>query len=81
MDAQFGPEIENTPRLKERAHFFPWGLAGYNAHGPEDSTKYYTLDALMQLNGGPLSLPVRLTGTNLRRESRPQFHRCAQDRH
>jgi len=47
----FGPEIEKTPRLKERAHFFPWALGGRNAHGSEDSTKYYTLDALMQLNG------------------------------
>ncbi|KAH9069700.1 hypothetical protein EDB83DRAFT_2369413 [Lactarius deliciosus] len=30
--------------MKERAHFFP-------AHGPDDSPKYYTLDALRQLNG------------------------------
>ncbi|KAI9452235.1 methyltransferase domain-containing protein [Lactarius psammicola] len=47
----FGPEIEETPSLKERAHFFPWALGGRNAHGPEDAPKYYTLDALMQLNG------------------------------
>ncbi|KAH9021536.1 methyltransferase domain-containing protein [Lactarius hengduanensis] len=47
----FGPEIEKIPNLKERAHFFPWALGGRNAHGPEDSPKYYTLDALMKLNG------------------------------
>ncbi|KAH9054313.1 methyltransferase domain-containing protein [Lactarius vividus] len=47
----FGPEIENTPELKERAHFFPWALGGRNAHGPDDERKYYTLDALMRLNG------------------------------
>lgn len=47
----FGPEIEGTPKLKERAHFFPWALGGHDAHGPEDSPKYYTLDALMRLNG------------------------------
>ncbi|KAH9013010.1 hypothetical protein EDB84DRAFT_1534087 [Lactarius hengduanensis] len=27
-----------------RAHFFPWALGGRNAHGPEDSPKYYTFD-------------------------------------
>jgi len=47
----FGPEIEKTPQLKERSHFFPFALGGRNAHGPGDSPKYYTLDALMQLNG------------------------------
>ena len=51
--AQFGSEIKYSPRLKERTHFFQWGLAGHNAHGPEDSPKYYTLDTLMRLNGGP----------------------------
>ncbi|KAH8983435.1 hypothetical protein EDB92DRAFT_2037872 [Lactarius akahatsu] len=45
--ACFGPEIDNTPNLKERAHFFPWALAGRSAHGT-DLPKYYTLDALMQ---------------------------------
>jgi hypothetical protein len=47
----FGPEIEDSPRLKERSHFFPYALGGHNAHGPENSPKYYTLDALMRLNG------------------------------
>ncbi|KAH9171940.1 methyltransferase domain-containing protein [Lactarius sanguifluus] len=47
----FGPEIEKIPNLKERAHFFPWALGGRNAHDAEDSPKYYTLDALMKLNG------------------------------
>ncbi|KAH9083324.1 hypothetical protein EDB83DRAFT_2328480, partial [Lactarius deliciosus] len=28
---------------------------GRNAHGPEDSLKYYTFGALMKLNGGPAS--------------------------
>jgi hypothetical protein len=48
---QFGPEIEIVPRLKARSHFQPWALGGRNAHGPEDNPKYYTLDALMKLNG------------------------------
>ncbi|KAH9083303.1 hypothetical protein EDB83DRAFT_2328223 [Lactarius deliciosus] len=29
--AQFGPEIEKIPNLKECAHFFPWALGGRNA--------------------------------------------------
>jgi hypothetical protein len=47
----FGPEIEDYPLLKARSHFQPWALGGRNAHGPEDESKYYTLDALMKLNG------------------------------
>lgn len=43
----FGPEIENIPNLKERAHFFPWALGGRSAHGTDNSPKYCTLDALM----------------------------------
>ncbi|KAH9025472.1 hypothetical protein EDB84DRAFT_1613631, partial [Lactarius hengduanensis] len=46
----FGPEIEYAPSMKERAHFFPCALGGRSAHGPDDSPKYYTLDALRQLN-------------------------------
>ncbi|KAH9028229.1 hypothetical protein EDB85DRAFT_1620323 [Lactarius pseudohatsudake] len=45
------PEIENTPNMKERAHFFPWALGGCSAHGTDNLPKYYTLDALMQPNG------------------------------
>lgn len=48
---QFGPEIENSAALKARSHFHPWALGGRNAHGPEDDPKYFTLDALMKLNG------------------------------
>ncbi|KAH8996503.1 hypothetical protein EDB86DRAFT_2918870 [Lactarius hatsudake] len=29
--AQFGPEIQKIPNLKECAHFFPWALGGRNA--------------------------------------------------
>ncbi len=54
---KFGPEIEKSSHLKARSHFFPFALGGHNAHGPEDSRKYYTLDALMQLNGGYISSP------------------------
>ncbi len=63
--AQFGPEIEKTSSLKERAHFFPWALGGRNAHGPEDSTKYFTLDALMKLNGRPASPSPFVTSHSL----------------
>ncbi|KAI0301031.1 methyltransferase domain-containing protein [Multifurca ochricompacta] len=48
---KFGPEVEESPALKQRAHFRPWGLSGHNAHGPDDQPRYYTLDALMRLNG------------------------------
>jgi len=47
----FGPEIETSYALKARSHFRPFALGGKNAHGPEDDPKYYTLDALMKLNG------------------------------
>ncbi|TDL19847.1 hypothetical protein BD410DRAFT_791734 [Rickenella mellea] len=46
---KFGPEISST--MGHRAHFKPWGLAGVNAHGPNDENKMYTLASLMQLNG------------------------------
>ncbi|KAH9069706.1 hypothetical protein EDB83DRAFT_392867 [Lactarius deliciosus] len=42
----FGPEIEKMPNLMERAHFFSCAQGGRNAHGPDDSPKYYTRDAL-----------------------------------
>jgi len=48
---KFGPEIERSLRLKARSHFQPWALGGHNAHSPDDNPKYYTLDALMKLNG------------------------------
>lgn len=57
-DLQFGPEIENSPGLKSRSHFNPWALGGHNAHGSEDHPKYYTLDALMKLNGAPYHFPM-----------------------
>ena len=55
MVVQFGPEIDKTPWLKERSHFFPWARGRCNAHGPEDSLKYYTLDVLMPGRGAFLS--------------------------
>ncbi|KAI0318843.1 methyltransferase domain-containing protein [Amylostereum chailletii] len=48
---RFGPEIENSPHLKRRAHFFPWGLGGEDKHGENNRPKMYTLDTLMALNG------------------------------
>ncbi len=48
---QFGPEVQDSPALLRRAHFKPYGLAGTNAHGPEDTNKMYTLQSLMALNG------------------------------
>ncbi|KAH8990559.1 hypothetical protein EDB92DRAFT_760562 [Lactarius akahatsu] len=71
----FDPEIEYPPNKKERAHVFPWALGGRNAHGPDDSPKYYTLDAFRQPNGGPLPLAHRISPSNLVRESRSRIHR------
>jgi hypothetical protein len=34
-----------------RTHFQPYGLAGKDAHGPDDKDKMYTLESLMKLNG------------------------------
>ena len=48
---KFGPEVQDVPSLLGRAHFKPYGLAGTNAHGPNDVHKMYTLKSLMQLNG------------------------------
>jgi len=48
---KFGPEVQESPALLRRAHFKPYGLAGTNAHGSEDTNKMYTLQSLMALNG------------------------------
>jgi hypothetical protein len=45
----FGPQISNTQA--SRTHFHPYGLAGKDSHGPEDSPKMYTLESLMKMNG------------------------------
>jgi len=45
----FGPEISS--HMQHRAHFKPYGLAGVNAHGPDDPHPMYTLASLMALNG------------------------------
>lgn len=47
----FGPEVQDDQALLRRAHFSPFGLAGTDAHGPEDQHKMYTLKSLMALNG------------------------------
>ncbi|KAA1471693.1 hypothetical protein DENSPDRAFT_837743 [Dentipellis sp. KUC8613] len=49
--SKFGPEIEEVPSLKKRAHFQPWALGGHDAHGETDSPKMYTLQTLMKING------------------------------
>jgi len=45
----FGPQIPKS--YLSRTHFHRYGLAGADAHGPEDVTKMYTLDSLMKMNG------------------------------
>ena len=45
----FGPEIPASE--KHRTHFHAYGLAGRNAHGPDDDPKYYTLQSLFDMNG------------------------------
>jgi len=47
----FGPEITEVRSLKQRSHFWPWGLSGKDAHGSNDQVKMYTLDTLMRMNG------------------------------
>jgi len=47
----WGPEITEDPELKDRAHFQAWAISGTDAHGENDSTKSWTLDSLMKLNG------------------------------
>jgi len=39
------------PELKERAHFFPYGLGGKDEHGPSAKRPFYTLTTLMEMNG------------------------------
>jgi len=47
----WGPEITDDPELRDRAHFKPFALGGTNHHNDSDNPKYWTLDALMSLNG------------------------------
>jgi hypothetical protein len=47
---QFGPEIEEVPSFKRRAHFKPYALGGVDAHGPSDNPPFYTLATLMAQN-------------------------------
>ncbi|KIJ64219.1 hypothetical protein HYDPIDRAFT_112178 [Hydnomerulius pinastri MD-312] len=42
----FGSSIKSN----YRAHFFPWGLANIDAHGPNDEHKLYTLKTLLEMN-------------------------------
>jgi hypothetical protein len=35
----------------QRAHFKPYRIAGFNAHGASDTPKTYTLESLMRQNG------------------------------
>ncbi|KAG8937300.1 hypothetical protein FRC02_000070 [Tulasnella sp. 418] len=46
---KFGPEIENDPELKPRAHFFPYMLTGFDDH--KAKTPMWTLPSLMKQNG------------------------------
>ncbi|KAF9227115.1 hypothetical protein BS17DRAFT_747348 [Gyrodon lividus] len=47
----FGPEIEQEPDLKRRAHFFAFALGPKDAYSPVDDPKMYTLRTLMERNG------------------------------
>jgi hypothetical protein len=47
----WGPEVNNDPELKRRAHFEPWALDGSDSHGENDNPKRWTLDSLMKHNG------------------------------
>ena len=53
---QWGPEITDDPELRNRAHFQAWALGGGDAHGENDSIKFWTLDSLMK-HFGTLSIP------------------------
>jgi hypothetical protein len=44
----FGPEIPPTQAF--RTHFYPYGLAGWDAHEAENDKKMYTLQSLMAIN-------------------------------
>lgn len=45
----FGPEVEDEPDLKARAHFFPYALGSEDA--PDANPPTFTLQTLMQQNG------------------------------
>ncbi|KAF8843056.1 hypothetical protein BDN67DRAFT_964951 [Paxillus ammoniavirescens] len=47
----FGPEIEQDPDLKRRAHFFAFALGPKDAYSLTDDPKMYTLRTLMERNG------------------------------
>ncbi|THH04288.1 hypothetical protein EW146_g10215 [Bondarzewia mesenterica] len=47
----FGPEIEEVPDLKRRAHFHSWALGGEDKYSETDNPKMYTLQTLMAMNG------------------------------
>jgi len=49
--AKFGPEIDLVPELKERSHFFAYGLGGKDDFGPGKNPQFYTLPTLMKMNG------------------------------
>ncbi len=76
---QFGPEIENSEVLKARSHFHPWALGGHNAHGSEDNPKFFTLDALMKLNGACLSFSYVFLSVTQEHAHRSHIYRCTQD--
>lgn len=44
-----GPQISYAH--KHRTHFSKFGLAGFDAYGPEAENKMYTLESLMKMNG------------------------------
>jgi len=48
---KFGPEIDNSPKLKARSHFFAYALSGEDNHGPGQYPPFYTLSTLMKMNG------------------------------
>jgi len=45
----FGPEVNDDPALKSRAHFFPYALG--SADAPHANPPTYTLQTLMKMNG------------------------------
>lgn len=49
----WGPQIEDNPELRSRAHFHKWAVGGKDAHGPDYDPNFqvYTLHTLMKLNG------------------------------
>jgi len=51
--ASWGPQIEDVPALKQRAHFFKYAIGSKDDHGPGSDPDFqvYTLDTLMKQNG------------------------------